>query len=129
MPVYNLACRRSLDPALRHRIASVVTETHCAQTGAPAAFVNVMFVDNYPLRDRLEIDAMGGVRNDGNRTPENIEQLRTALRAAIADAAQLPHDRVRVALVGVPSSWVMEGGEIMPPPGSEAEAVRRDSTS
>src|SRR5205809_465538 len=118
MPLYNLACRRPLDAALRHQVAIAITETHCAQTGAPAAFVNVIYFDNYPLRSGLEIDMVGGVRSDGNRTPEVIERLRVARHDATARAARLSPQQVRVELVGVPSSWVMEGGHIMPPPGS-----------
>jgi hypothetical protein len=121
MPLYNLACRRPLDPDRRRAIASAITETHCAQTGAPADYVNVIYFDGYPLRSGLEIDMVGGVRSDGDRTPEGIERLRVALHDAIARAGGLQPSQVKVALVGVPSSWVMEGGHVMPPPGSEAE--------
>jgi hypothetical protein len=119
MPLYNLACRRPLDPETRRRVAIAITDTHCEKTGAPASFVNVIFVDGYPLRAGRDIEAIGGVRSDGNRTPELIEQLRVALRSAIAGAARLQPAQVTVALIGVPSSWVMEGGRVMPPPGSE----------
>jgi phenylpyruvate tautomerase PptA (4-oxalocrotonate tautomerase family) len=125
MPLYNLACRRPLDPDTRHRIATAITETHCHHTQAPAAFVNVIFADNYPLRSGIAIDAVGGVRNDGNRTPELIERLRVGLRDAIASAAHLRPAQVRVSLIGVPSSWVMEGGQIMPAPGTEDETHHR----
>lgn len=79
----------------------------------------VLFVDGYPLRGELVIDVVGGVRSDGNRTPELIERLRLALRDAIAGAARLAPAQVAVELIGVPSSWVMEGGRIMPAPGTE----------
>lgn len=125
MPLYNLASRRALDAQTRQRVATAITETHCHHTGAPAAFVNVLFVDGYPLRAGVEIGVVGGVRNDGNRTPELIERLRVGLRDAIAAAARMQPARVRVELIGVPSSWVMEGGEIMPAPGTEDETRHR----
>ena len=125
MPLYNLACRRSLHPDTRRRVAVAITETHCEQTGAPPAYVNVTFFDGYPLRSGLEIDVVGGVRNDGDRTPEKIERLRQKLHDAIASAAGLQRSEVKLVLVGVASSWVMEGGHIMPPPGSEDEARKR----
>jgi hypothetical protein len=53
-----------------------------------------------------------------------IERLRQELHAAIAGAARLPPARVKVALVGVPSSWVMEGGHVMPAPGQESATAR-----
>ena len=124
MPLYNVACRVPLTQESRRAVAVAITETHCEQTGAPPAFVNVMFFDRYPLRAGLELDVVGGVRNDGNRTPETIERLRLKLQDAIANAAGLQQSEVRVVLVGVPSSWVMEGGRIMPPPGSEDEHGR-----
>jgi hypothetical protein len=119
MPLYNLACRAPLDAETRQRVAVAITDTHCAVTGAPAQFVNVIFFDGYPLRSGLELDVVGGVRNDGNRTPEVIERLRRELVDAIAQAARLPSVGVKVELVGVPSSWVMEGGHVMPAPGQE----------
>ena len=120
MPLYNLACRTPLDAETRQRVAIAITDTHCAVTGAPAQFVNVIFFDGYALRSGLALDVVGGVRNDGNRTPETIERLRQQLHAAIAHAARLLPARVKIALVGVPSSWVMEGGHVMPAPGHEA---------
>jgi hypothetical protein len=85
----------------------------------------VIFVDGYPLRAGREIEAIGGVRSDGNRTPELIERLRVALHTAIVGAARVRPAQVTVALIGVPSSWVMEGGRIMPAPGSEDETHHR----
>ena len=123
MPLYNLACRTALDAETRQQVAIAITDIHCAVTGAPPEFVNVIFFDGYPLRSGLAIEAVGGVRNDGNRTPEVIERLRQELHEGIARAARLPSARVKVALVGVPSSWVMEGGHVMPAPGAEGRGV------
>ena len=81
----------------------------------------MIFFDGYPLHSGLELDVVGGVRGDGNRTPETIERLRLEQQIAIASAAGLRQSEVNVVLVGGPSSWVMEGGHIMPPPGSEDE--------
>jgi phenylpyruvate tautomerase PptA (4-oxalocrotonate tautomerase family) len=125
MPLYNLACRADLDPATREKIAQAVTQTHVAVTGAPAAFVNVLFVNNYPLDDALWIDAIGGVRKGGTRTAEVVDKLRNELQQAIAAAAHQSVDRVKVTLIGIPSNWVMEGGEVMPDPGAEAEWLAR----
>ena len=57
------------------------------------------------------------------QSPADLQNLRDE----IAKAAALSSSQVNVALVGVPSSWVMEGGEIMPPPGSEEEKRRQHS--
>ena len=119
MPLYNLACRGALDEATRERVAQAVTRAHCEVTGAPAEFVNVLFVHGFPLRGALQVDAIGGVRKGGTRTAEVVERLRLALRDAIVEASGKPADQVAVTLIGIPSNWVMEGGRVMPDPGAE----------
>ena len=121
MPLYNLACRKPLADATRQQVARAITDTHCKFTGAPAEFVNVIFLDGYQLRSGEEINMVGGVRTGGNRSAELIEQLRVAQRDAIARAAGKSVRQVTVSLIGVPSSWVMEGGRVMPEPGLEEE--------
>ena len=122
MPLYNLACREPLSPDVRQTVASAITVTHCEQTGAPARFVNVVFLDNYPLPSPQRVSVLGGVRTGGNRTPESIARLQVALHQAIADAIGETTDAVAISLVGVPSNWIVEGGEVMPDPGSEQES-------
>lgn len=125
MPLYNLACRTALEDGTRARVAQAVTQAHCEVTGAPAEFVNVLLVHGFPLRGELEIDAIGGVRKGGNRTPEVVERLRVALRDAIVQASGLRTAQVAVTLIGIPSNWVMEGGRVMPDPGAEQEWLRQ----
>lgn len=129
MPLYNLACRSALDPPARERVATAVTQAHCAVTGAPAEFVNVLFMHGFPLRGKLEIDAIGGVRKGGTRTAEVVERLRIALKDAIVQASGTPADQVAVSLIGIPSNWVMEGGRVMPEPGAEQEWLRQRAAS
>jgi hypothetical protein len=119
MPLYNLACRAELDPGTRESIARAITHAHVDVTGAPAEFVNVLFGHHYPLRDRLWIHAIGGVRQGGNRTAEVVERLHRALHEAIATASHQAPELVKVTLIGIPSNWVMEGGRVMPDPGAE----------
>jgi hypothetical protein len=127
MPLYNLACRAPLDPSTRQSVARVITDTHCRVTGAPPEFVNVVFLDGYPLRAGETINALGGVRTGGNRTADTIARLKRELRAGIASAAGQSASEVVVTLIGVPSSWVMEGGRVMPEPGAEGEWLSHQS--
>jgi hypothetical protein len=128
MPLYNLACREPLDEATRERVARAVTQAHCEVTGAPAEFVNVLFVHGYPLHGALTVDALGGVRKGGNRTADVVERLRLALRDAIARSAGIAPAQVNVTLIGIPSNWVMEGGRVMPEPGTESQwLAQRDA--
>jgi len=128
MPLYNLACREPLDEATRERVARAVTQAHCEVTGAPAEFVNVLFVHGYPLHGALTVDALGGVRKGGNRTADVVERLRLALHDAIARSAGIAPGQVSVTLIGIPSNWVMEGGRVMPEPGTESQwLAQRDA--
>ncbi|MEM9301350.1 MAG: 4-oxalocrotonate tautomerase [Pseudomonadota bacterium] len=125
MPLYNLACARPLEPAQRQAVATAITEAHCSTTGAPAAFVNVVFLDHYPLPAPQVISLLGGVRTGGNRTAAIVEKLRRALHTGVAAALDVPAEAVGLGLIGVPSNWVVEGGEVMPEPGAEAEWLAR----
>ncbi|MFR9752303.1 4-oxalocrotonate tautomerase [Nocardia sp. 004] len=121
MPLYNIATRRELSPRLRTAVAQVVLDTHCEITEAPPAFVNVVFPQGYPLRSGVELSMIGSVREGGNRDAALLARLERELRTRIAHAAGVPPAAVEVTLMGVPASWVMEGGRIMPEPGEEQD--------
>lgn len=125
MPLYNLACANSLPDATRQAVATAITDAHCTVTGAPDEFVNVIFLDGYPLPANQAVSVLGGVRTGGNRSEAIVAKLRQALQDGIAGAIQQPVDTVAISLVGVPSNWVVEGGEVMPEPGAEAEWLAR----
>lgn len=125
MPLYNVACREPLSNEKRQDVATAITTAHCRETGAPAEFVNVIFLDNYPLPAPQDVSLLGGVRIGGTRTPEVIDRLRAALLSDIAETIGRPATAVGMTLVGVPSHWIVEGGEVMPAPGEEAEWLAR----
>lgn len=125
MPLYNLACSQPLSPDQRQSVASAITGAHCRETGAPAEFVSVVFLDHYPLPSPEVISLLGGVRTGGNRTQAVIDRLRHSLQSSIAEALGVPPGWVGMSLVGVPSNWVVEGGEVMPEPGAEAQWLAR----
>ncbi|MFE7720370.1 4-oxalocrotonate tautomerase [Nocardia rhizosphaerihabitans] len=79
----------------------------------------MVFVDGYPLRGDLRIDALAAVRSGGNRTPDLLARLRDEIQLAISSATGLRMPQIEVELVGVPANWTMEGGEILPDPGTE----------
>jgi hypothetical protein len=121
MPLYTLASSKPLTPAVREAVATAVTDIHCQVTGAPAEFVNVVFMHGHSIRDGKRIGLIGNVRSGGNRTEDVLQLLREKLLAGVAGKSNMPVDKVSVRLLGVPSSWVMEGGQMMPEPGAEAE--------
>lgn len=125
MPLYTLASRKPLSGAVCKELADLVTDAHCQVTGAPAEFVNVVFMNGHNLRDGNLIGVIGNVRSGGNRSEDVLKRLRERLQADVAAKANVAADKVSVRLIGVPSRWVMEGGEIMPEPGAEAAWLER----
>ena len=122
MPLYNLACREPLTPEQRQKTAELITEAHCDVTTALPHYVNVVFTDNWALPAGINISIFGGVRIGGTRTPEVVEQLKTALVKATAEGAGQSTEQVAISTVGVPAHWIIEGGEVMPEPGKEPGA-------
>lgn len=125
MPLYSLACRRPLPQGIREAVSTAITDTHCGVTDAPPEFVNVIFMDGYPLKNGWSLAVVGGVRSGGNRNAQLIETLRQTLHDNICAAADLPAHAVGIELVGVRASWVMEGGKILPEPGDEGGWLRQ----
>lgn len=129
MPVYTLACRRPLQQETRHKVADAITDTHCRVTEAPPEFVNVVFMDGHDVRDGKHIGVIGNVRSGGNRDETLLERLQAEIHANVATAAECDPSDISVQLVGIPASWVMEGGEILPEPGAEGEWLERNHES
>ena len=123
MPFYNVTCRNSLTSQQRIAIAQGITDTHCAQTGALAEFVNVVFMDGYPLPNGEIANISGAVRIGGNRTDDDIRRLEAALQETVAAKLKQPKRRVGISTIGMPASWVVEGGRVMPEPGQEQEWI------
>ncbi|GAA5315172.1 MAG: tautomerase CCH2 [Candidatus Pelagadaptatus aseana] len=119
MPLYTVSCRKPLSQEIREAVSTTITDTHCEVTDAPPEFVNVVFMDGYSLKNSWNLAVIGGVRSGGNRSAELVEKLQKSLHTNIASASKLPIDKIGIELVGVRASWVMEGGKILPEPGSE----------
>lgn len=119
MPVYNIASRRPLPYASRSKAAHAITDIHCALTGAPPEFVNVIFMEGHPIKQGKELGVICNVRKGGNRNRELTDELRQKIHQGIADATGIPADDIVTSLLGFPASWAMEGGEILPEPGEE----------
>lgn len=125
MPVYTIACTQPLPVTVRKAVADTITDVHCAVTGAPPEFVNVLFLHGQRTRHGERLAVIGNVRGGGNRNQELTDSLQAAIHKAIADAAELPTNEVSVRLIGYPASWGMEGGDILPEPGEEDAWLNR----
>lgn len=115
MPLYVCSTPAdALDDAGRRRIAEAITRIHCDLTGAPAAFVHVVFDDAGAAGGSV----FGTIR--AGRSDETKAELRRRIASAVGEAAGLDAAGVAVVTQDVPAAWVMEGGATMPEPGDEA---------
>ena len=122
MPLYICNARKgALDATANTRIAAAITDIHCEVTGAPPIFVHAVFFEEapqFPLDDRA-LFVRGTIRK--GRTGAQKEAIATAISAALAEHGGVSLDDTATQIRETPASWVLEGGEIMPEPGEEAE--------
>lgn len=122
MPMYmcNSATGAISDDA-KPKIAADITRIHCEVTGAPPQFVHAFFVEdapNQPLDGKTAL-LFGSIR--AGRTDEQKQRIISGMRQSVATHAGIALDEIGMVTADVPASWVLEGGQIMPEPGEEAE--------
>jgi phenylpyruvate tautomerase PptA (4-oxalocrotonate tautomerase family) len=123
MPVYQCSVSSSrLDDAKRQQIASEITRIHCESTGAPPDFAHVLFADA-PEGAGPGASVLGSIR--AGRPDALKARMAAAIAEAVAKTIGEEPQLVRVHLLDVPASWVMEGGVVLPEPGEEADWLAR----
>ncbi|MEM7543503.1 MAG: 4-oxalocrotonate tautomerase [Pseudomonadota bacterium] len=129
MPVYTVASRAPLNYETRQQAAKSITEIHCAVTGAPPEFVNIVFMEGHRIKEGKELGVIGTVRKGGNRNKELTDSLRQQIHDGVAAATGLARQQMATKLIGFPASWAMEGGEILPEPGEEGAWLKRSEVA
>ncbi len=122
MPLYICNTKTgALDQDAKAKIANAITDIHCSVTGAPPIFVHAVFFEEapqFPLDDKT-LFVRGTIRK--GRSNEQKDQIANAIRASLAEIGSVGEFEVDAMIAETPASWVLEGGEIMPEPGEEAE--------
>ena len=122
MPLYMCnAAKGAIPEEAKEKIAADITRTHCEVTDAPPVFVHAFFREDapeMPLNDK-SVFLMGSIR--AGRNAEQKAQIISEITESIRGHAGIPQDDIQVMIRDTPASWVMEGGDIMPEPGEEAE--------
>ena len=121
MPLYNFSTAGSFPEQLRQGVADVITDVHCELTGAPRTFVNVIFNEGIPIATTLEFHVLGNIRK--GRTDQQRMQLADVLGERLGKLLQVSENARCIELFDIPASWVMEGGAVLPEPGSPEEAA------
>ncbi len=122
MPLYICNTKESaVSAAAKEKIADAITNIHCSVTGAPALFVHAVFFEEsplFPLEDKT-LFVRGTIRK--GRSDEQKNEIAEAIRAALVEHGNVELQQTGAQIRETPASWVLEGGEIMPEPGEEAE--------
>ncbi len=143
MPTYIVTTPEGrLTQSQKQTLAARVTDIHCATTGAPAYFAQVIFNEvqagNYflggkPLRQD-NIFVHGEIR--AGRSAATKEKLILGIITATAAIAETEDSHIQVYIVDVPARQIAEWGQILPNPGEEeawnariSERVRRRMTA
>lgn len=126
MPLYEvLTTHEALDDERRAELAAGITAIHVEETGAPASFVHVVFAEVPTTAAYTEgepstpVIVRGQIR--AGRPPEVRRAVLERTSALCVAVARVPAKDVLVAVVDVPASWAMEGGQIFPDPDPAAE--------
>ena len=122
MPLYTVSTRAPLSDAAKAEIAMMITDEHCGPTGAPRTFVQVAFSENVPLNPGIELHIYASVR--AGRTLQLNDQIEHAMVDRMSEITGFSLRQIEYAIFGVPASWIMEGGVILPEPGEEAEWLK-----
>ena len=122
MPLYSCNAKMGAIPeAAKAKIAQDITDIHCDVTGAPPTFVHAFFFEeatHQPLGDHTAF-LFGQIRS--GRNEQQKRDIRERMAQSISTHAGIPVDEILVTTTDTPASWVMEGGDLLPEPGEEAE--------
>ena len=126
MPLYICnAVAGAIDDDKKQAIAQDITRIHCEVTGAPPRFVHSFFLEDaaQPSLNGKSASLLGSIR--AGRTTDQKTRLLESMLRSISQHTGLDADDIAAVTTDVPASWVMEGGEIFPEPGEEAEWLER----
>jgi phenylpyruvate tautomerase PptA (4-oxalocrotonate tautomerase family) len=130
MPLYQcLTPAGSLPAEQRTALAEAITTIHCAVTGAPRGFVNVVFLEYAPSsfftagRPNSVSVISGNIR--AGRGRESRADLLSRLSEAWVEITGRDRRDVLLGLNEIDPTSIMEAGLIMPAPGEESAWLDR----
>ena len=128
MPTYTISnSNLTIKPKLKKEIAKEVTNIHKSITGANAYFAQVIFnktknnshfMGGKKVKDP-QLFLHGQIR--GGRSSEQKKKLIINLRDMLVKKSKLDSSQIWVYIIDLPSSQMVEYGEILPEAGKEAQ--------
>lgn len=122
MPLYTVSTRAPLPDAAKAKIAMMITDVHCGHTGAPRTFVQVMYSENAPLNEGVDLHIYASVR--AGRTLQTNDGIEEDMVDQICEITGFSLRQIGFAIFNVPARWIMEGGAVLPEPGEEEEWLK-----
>ena len=122
MPFYHALVRPGLLPQTkRGEFANDVVEIHCGVTGAPPSFVHVLVTEDEHgrLPDGCDGTVIGTIR--AGRTEDQKAEMARRISAALARRGGVDPTAVSTTTRDIEASYTMEGGALLPEPGSPEE--------
>ena len=122
MPLYRVLTRPNLlSEQQRVAFSQDVVNVHCGVTGAPRSFVHVIYAedDEGKLQGSIKAMVLGTIRN--GRSEAAKQEIREGLSKALANRAGVDTTDVATLTVDIEASYTMEGGKLLPEPGSPEE--------
>ncbi|MEM7286204.1 MAG: tautomerase family protein [Actinomycetota bacterium] len=122
MPFYHATIRPGLlPPTAREGFANDVVDVHCGVTGAPPSFVHVLVTEDTDGALPAGSNAVVAGTIRAGRTDDQKAEIAERLSAALAGRGGVQADTVSTTTRDVQASYTMEGGEVLPEPGSPEE--------
>lgn len=124
MPTYQVfANQGKLSAEQKRKAARAITEGHCAVTGAPDYYVQVI-VNEVPEENRFVCgkpqSEVVWIRGDvRSRTPEQDKALMLELVKRVAEECSLDPDMIWIDLCAVEATDILKFGTVFPPAGQE----------
>ncbi len=124
MPLYRTLVRPGLLTASqREAFAKDVVDVHCGLTGAPPSFVHVLYAEDAEgeLDEGQNALVFGTIRH--GRTDEPRKEIGARLRDALSAHAGVDSNTITAVSVEIEASYTMEGGKLLPEPGTPEEEL------
>lgn len=126
MPFYTFySTENALTADQKAHVAEEITRIHVAHTGAPSRYVRVLFQEAtaencYTGGKVADVAMIRGIIRAG-RSAETKETLLRDLWELLQTVTGLSDDELLVSVQENPARNAMEGGEVLPEPGAEAD--------
>ncbi|MGH2963773.1 MAG: tautomerase family protein [Solirubrobacterales bacterium] len=130
MPIYQCVVPEgAVSPDQRAQMASELTKIHSEATGDSPQLVQALFMEvpegsAFTAGEPSRMSNIAGYIRAG-RSPEVRAQLFERINAAWTEITGIPDTQLKLTLLDIPASWIMQAGMMLPEPGNDEEWLDR----